>query len=137
MAMPLVHVDAEVPIDELLRAVRQLYLAELENFVSQVISLRAERVAPSLPPRESSLHREINRGIPFNLGSRYDELIAKRDDEFLSPEEHEELLLLTKEVEHIQAQRIEYLAELAQLRTTSLRELMQELSIGDAPYAVG
>ncbi|NCO34589.1 MAG: hypothetical protein AUJ92_01185 [Armatimonadetes bacterium CG2_30_59_28] len=135
--MPLVHVDAEVPIDELLRAVRQLYLAELENFVSQVISLRAERVAPSLPPRESSLHREINRGIPFNLGSRYDELIAKRDDEFLSPEEHEELLLLTKEVEHIQAQRIEYLAELAQLRTTSLRELMQELSIGDAPYAVG
>jgi len=71
------------------------------------------------------------------LGSRYDELIAKRDDEFLSPEEHEELLLLTKEVEHIQAQRIEYLAELAQLRTTSLRELMQELSIGDAPYAVG
>jgi hypothetical protein len=60
--MPVVQVEAQLPTDELLRAVGQLNQADLEQFVSQVIALRAKRQAPSLPRAESELLLKINEG---------------------------------------------------------------------------
>ena len=133
--MPVVQVEAQLPTDELLRAVGQLNQADLEQFVSQVIALRAKRQAPSLPRVESELLLKINEGVPRDIKTRYNELIAKRQAETLTPDEYEELLKLTQEVEKLEVRRVEYLAELARLRGTSLTAVMENMGIRPPSYA--
>jgi len=133
--MPVVQVEAQLPTDELLRAVGQLNQSDLEQFVSQVIALRAKRQAPSLPRVESELLLKINEEVPSDIQTRYKELIAKRQAEALTPDEYKELLQLTQQVEKLEVRRVEYLAELARLRRTSLTALMENLGIRPPAYA--
>ena len=133
--MSTVKVEIQLSSQELLKAVEQLSLTDLEQFVSQVLLLQAQRKANSLPQAEAELLRKINQGIPSDTQKNYDELIAKRQDETLTPEEHRELLHLTEQIEKLQAQRLESLAELARLRKTSLTALMENLGIQVPTYA--
>jgi hypothetical protein len=130
--MSTVKVEVQLSSEELLKAVEQLNLSELEQFVSQVIVLQAQRKAIGLPEAEAKLLLNINQSIPANIQEEYEELAAKRDDEILTDDEHEKLLQLTEEIETIQAQRIENLAELARLRGVSLTTLMGNLGINAA-----
>jgi hypothetical protein len=123
------RVEAQVSSDDLLKAVNQLSTPELERFVSDVITLQAQRKAPHLSESETDLLLKINQGIPADIRERYDELIAKRRQESLDPEEQVELLHLTEEVEKLETQRVEYLAELARLRKTTLTALLTDLGI--------
>jgi hypothetical protein len=123
------RVEAQITSDELLKAVEQLSPAELERFVAQVITLRAQQKAPHLPKAESELLLKINQGLPDGLSERYTELKAKRQAETLTPKERQELVKLTARVEKIQAQRAEHLAKLARLRKTTLTALMQSLGL--------
>ncbi|MBD2604787.1 STAS/SEC14 domain-containing protein [Scytonema hofmannii FACHB-248] len=127
--MSMVKVEVQLSSEELLKAVEQLNLSELEQFVSQVIVLQAQRKATRLPQAEAELLLKINQGIPGNIQRDYKELIAKRDDEILTEDEHQQLLQLTEGIEKIQAQRIENLAELSRLRGISLTALMENLGI--------
>ena len=133
--MSTIHIEAQLSSDELLKAIRQLSLPELEQFVSQVIALQAQRKAPSLPHAEAELLIKINQGVAFEIQKRYDELIAKRRAETLTPDEHDELLRLTDQIEQLEAHRVECLSKLAHLRRTSLTELMQNLGIRPPAYA--
>jgi hypothetical protein len=130
--MSTVKVEVQLSSEELLKAVEQLNLSELEQFVSQVIVLQAQRKAIRLPEAEAKLLLNINQSIPANIQEEYEELAVKRDDEILTDDEHEKLLQLTEEIETIQAQRIENLAELARLRGVSLTTLMGNLGINAA-----
>jgi len=133
--MPVIQVEAQVPTDELLKAVGQLSQPDLEQFVFQVIALRAKRQAPGLPRDESELLLKINEGMPPDIQARYNDLIAKRQDETLTPDEYKELLRLTQQVEKLEVRRVEYLAELARLRRMSLTALMENLGIRPPTYA--
>ena len=62
--MPVVEIRSQVSLDELLKGVAQLDMSELEHFISQVLTLRAKRIAPSLPPEEAGLWQKINQGLP-------------------------------------------------------------------------
>ncbi|MBW4493206.1 MAG: STAS/SEC14 domain-containing protein [Oscillatoria princeps RMCB-10] len=132
--MPTVQVEVHLSSEDLLKAVEQLSLPDLERFVSQVIALQAQRKAPNLPQAEAELLLKINHGIPSDTQQRYDEFIAKRQAETLTPEEHSELLHLTEQIEKLQAQRLEYLVELARLRQTSLAAVMENLGIHTPAY---
>ncbi len=127
--MPTVQVAAQLSTNELLQAIAQLSQPELDKFTFQVIALRAERQAPSLPQTESELLLKINQGLPSKEQKRYDELIAKRQAESLTPDEYDELLRMTDRVEELEARRIECLADLARLRQTTLVSLMDDLGI--------
>jgi len=127
--MSMVKVEVQLSSEELLKAVEQLNLSELEQFVSQVIVLQAQRKVTGLPQTEAELLLKINQGIPSNIQRDYKELVAKRDDEILTEDEHQQLLQLTEGIEKIQAQRIENLAELSRLRGISLTALMENLGI--------
>jgi hypothetical protein len=127
--MPTLHVEAEVSPDELLQAVDQLSIADLERFVSRVLALRARRVAPSLPPEEAALLVQINRGLPTELRDRLRLLNEKCEDEALTPDEHAELLGLVANVEGLEVERIERLSRLARLRGVPLTTLMDDLGL--------
>jgi len=133
--MPIIRVVAQLSSEQLLKAIEAMPEPEREQFVAQVIALRARRQAPALPPAESDLLLRINQGVPADLQRRYDELIAKRRAATLTQDEHSELLHLTDEIEQFDADRLECLAELARLRHTSLPVLMKELGIQHPAYA--
>jgi hypothetical protein len=132
--MSTVQAETSVSSDELLKAASRLNLSELEKLVASVIALQAQRRAPSLPKAEAELLLKINQGIPADLQKRYNELIAKRRATTLSPDEYEELLRMTDEVEKLQARRVKNLAELASLRKVSLSKLMDDLGINGPGY---
>jgi len=127
--MPTLHVEAQLSSEELLRAIRQLSPAELEQLVAQIMALRAQLTAPRLSPPETDLLLRINQGLPEELRQSYNTLVAKRQAQTLKPDEHAELLRLTDEVEKLEGARLEALLELAKLRQTSLSSLMQTLGL--------
>ncbi len=133
--MPKLQVEVQLSPEELLSAVEQLSLPDLEQFVSQVLLLQAQRKVNNLPPAEAELLLKINQGIPSETKKYYDELIAKREAETLTPDEYNQLTQFTEQIEKLQAKRIEYLAELARLRKTSLTALMENLGIQMSEYA--
>jgi hypothetical protein len=133
--MSTVQVKTELPFDELLKAVEQLSLPDLEKLMSQVIALQAQRKAPSLSKDETELLLKINQGLPYDVQRRFDDLVAKRQDETLTPDEHQELLHLIDQIEKSDAKRVQYLAELARLRGISLTTLMDQLGIHPPAYA--
>jgi hypothetical protein len=126
--MPTIQVHVQVSPDELAEAVAQLPPAERDQFIHRVLVLRLQQV-PVLPQDEADLLLKINQGLSEPVQHRYDELIAKRQTEKLTPDEHTELLHLSDEAEQINAERIAALAALAQLRQTTLPHLMNDLGI--------
>jgi len=139
--MSTVKLEVHLSSEELLKAVEQLSWQDLERFVSQVLVLQSQRKASSsqrkassLPQPEAELLLKINQGIPSDTQKHYEELIAKRESETLTTVEHTELLHLTDHIEKLQAQRIEYLAELARLRGIALTALMANLGIQTPVY---
>ncbi len=114
---------------ELLQAVEKLRPSELDQFVSNVIALKAQRQAPHLTIAESDLLRKINQGLPRELKKRWNQLARKRDARKLNPKEYQELLHLVDQIEELQTKRVKWMIQLAQLRKTSIDELMKELGI--------
>ncbi len=84
---------------------------------------------PTVQVKESQLLIKINQGVPPDIQMRYEELIANRQSETLNADEYNELLRLTDQIEKLDAERMEYLKELAGIRQTSLTALLEELKI--------
>ena len=127
--MPTIHVEAQVSRDELLKAVEQLSTLELEQFVSEVLTLMAKHLGRELTFAEENLVQTIRMGLSKELRHRCAQLIAKRREETLTPEEYTELLDLTDQVEEQEQSRLRALAELAQVRKMPLASLMSDLGI--------
>lgn len=120
---------SQVQLNQLLSGVAQLETADLERFAEQVNFLLARRKTPSLPQSEAELLQQINRGLPEATQCRYDELRAKIRAESITPEEHQEFLFLVDMVEQADAERLQHLIELSQLRQVPLPLLMHQLGI--------
>ncbi len=131
------RMPAQTPLTyrQLLKAVEQMPQSKLDQFVGDVAALRASTRAPRLSHTESDLLTKINRGVPAELQSRYGALVAKRRAGGISQAEYDELLRLTEEVEDLDVQRVEYLAELARLRKMTVPALMKDLGIKTPAYA--
>ena len=133
--MSVVRIETELSFDTLLQAVEQLSIPDLEQLLSQVIHVQAKRKAPSLSPDETELMLKINQGLSPDMQQRFDELIAKRQAETLTPEELQEFIALTDQIEQSDAERIQCLAQLARIRGISLDVLMDTLEIQPPAYA--
>jgi hypothetical protein len=82
-----------------------------------------------LPPLETPLLKEINRGFSEPWWDHYHELVGKRQEGVLTPEEHRELIRLTDQVERREAKRLQALLKLAKIRKQSLAQLMKALGL--------
>ncbi len=127
--MPVVQLNAELSVDQLIKAVTQLPQTEFNEFLHTISRIHPLHEEHRLSARESQLLLNINQGIPTTMQQRYDELIEKRDARSLTSAEYDELLHLTDQVELLDAKRVEYLLELARLRKQSLPLLMEELGL--------
>ena len=133
--MTAVRIENKFPFNELLNIVEQLNLSDLEQLMARIIALQAKYKAPSLPKEESELFMKINKGLPSDIQKRFDELVAKREEEILTPAEHRELIRLTEKIEKSDAERMKYISKLACLRGVTIDSLMRELKIHFRSYA--
>lgn len=121
--------DSYPSTSQILAAVEQLSSRELEQLLSKLIAIQAERRAPHLTAEESAIFARINQALPPEQKERLRELAAKREDGALTEKEREELIGLTDRLEEMQAERLGALAELARLRGTTLSGVMDQLGI--------
>jgi hypothetical protein len=89
-------------------------------------------VEPQERQSEPELLARIRRELPREFKRRYSGLVKKRDAGSLAPEEYQELIRMSDQLEHWQAKRVEALADLAELRKVPLKELLQELNLKPA-----
>ena len=89
---------------------------------------------PCLNETETRLLEQINTGLPQEAWQCYHALLAKRQAEQLTPEEHAALIALSDQIEAFNVRRIESLVALAHLRHTSLEALIHQLGIHTPPY---
>ena len=132
--MPTVQVKTQIPLENLLHGVEQLSSTDLEDFVSQVIQIQAQRKVPTLTAEESELLLQINQGLSPNIWQQYEELKQKRRMETLTEAEHQTLIEISNQIEEANASRIESLAMLAAIRNISLDVLMANLQITPHSY---
>jgi hypothetical protein len=130
--MPTIQIAA----DQLLEAARQLPPSELNQLVERLLAWRGQLMnpAPRLSAAETALLLKINQGFAPAPQQRYDELLEKRDARALTPEEYQELLALTDQVEALNVERVQALADLARLRQVSLPEVMRQLGLDTPAY---
>ncbi len=119
-------------LDELIQAAYQLDESDLDQLLQQVVVLRTRRKAHVLPAEEAHLLEKINQRIPIELRAQYQVLRTKCEAEILTEAEHQTLIQLSNQIEQFGAQRLEALAQLAQLRQVSLPEIMATLGIQPA-----
>ena len=127
--MPTINIEADISVEALVKATEQLSPSDLQRFRSQVLAISARRAASSVSQDEAQCLLRISQRLPIKLQQRYDELIAKRDAETLTAEEHVELLQLSQQAEAIDVQRMEALTKLAQLRGATLSDVLRQLKI--------
>ncbi len=133
--MTTLQITATITTEKLLEAASKLSPEELNQLVDNVLKLRADRAAVSLPQAESDLLEKVNRGLPEAVWQRYEVLLKRRQAEKLTDEEHAELVNISDQIEVQNAERIQHLIKLAQLRKQSLPDLMNELGIQPPDYA--
>ena len=114
---------------DILNAIEQLEPAEAEKVSRRLLRLQAQRKAVSLTEREAELLREIYQEKRPGFQARFDELNARIHRFEASPEERQEFLELVDESESFAVRRLQALAELAQLRGTTLPALTKKLGL--------
>jgi hypothetical protein len=133
--MTTIPIEAEISTEQLLRAVSQLPPEELAAFVDHVLALHAERAEPRLSQSETALLLQVNEGVPATTRQRFNELVAKRQAEAITPTELDELKIITDEFEQYDARRLAALDALARLKRMTLADLMDSLGISPPTYA--
>ncbi|MEL6718925.1 MAG: hypothetical protein AAFP82_09440 [Bacteroidota bacterium] len=111
----------------------QHYIEQADQSFLQIVQAMFEQYFEEEKKRQNKREKEllvlINSGLNAAEERRLDELDEKRSLNQLSEAEHTELLALVNQVETFNAQRLQYLSELAQLRKTDIRTLMTNLNL--------
>lgn len=136
--MATVQIESKINLDieQLLTGVAQLDTPELEQFLASVSLLLSHRKAESSADLEADLLQKINQGLPADVQQRYDTLRAKLQNEMITEAEHQELLTLVDVVEQADAERLNHLIAISQLRQVSLDDLLKQLEIRQPPIYV-
>ncbi len=104
------------------------------RLLQQALSI-SDTVGQRLSNSEAELIQRINTSLSQIEWNRYHSLLSKRQAESLTPDEHAELIALSDQIEQINAGRIQDLAELAQIRNTSVNSLIAELGLKPISHA--
>ncbi|MEL6671336.1 MAG: hypothetical protein AAFR61_04065 [Bacteroidota bacterium] len=101
----------------------------LDEYVNHLLKERMGEDPTRLGPAEAALLEKINLGLPASFWHEYLGLKEKRKTFDLSPEEQLRLIALSDELEMANAQRMQHLVALSQLKKIPLPALMAELGL--------
>jgi hypothetical protein len=121
-------VHLEITTENLLNAVAQMPESEFNRFVEKVKQLRTKR-KEKFSGEEGDLIHKINTIYSAEKRQRYNDLYDKFEQETITPKEHKELLKLSDEFEMLNAKRLKYLGELAEMRGQSLKDVIKDLGM--------
>ena len=113
----------------LLEAASALEPERFEQFVNDLLRVRAGRTGKSVGAGETALLARINAGPPAEVWAEYRRLRDLLRQERIAPADHAKLLELTDVIERYQAARAAALGELATVRGQTLTVLMDALGI--------
>ena len=132
--MPILQIKTEVSKNDLLLGAEQLNATDLEDFIREILQIRAKRKAAKVNKKETELLLLINHNFNEVEQTRFDKLVDKRQAYNITEEELEELKALSIYSEEIAVERVKALTELATLRSTTVRALMKELDVKPHNY---
>ncbi len=124
--------------DPLARQVQQVAQREgvaTDAYIVQLLQWHLSTRQSALPASEAALLQQINLGLPATTWQRYHELARKLADETLQSDEQPALIALTEQIEQANVRRIAALIKLAQIRATTLDNLIEQLGIRPPAYA--
>jgi DNA-directed RNA polymerase beta' subunit len=123
----LASMNTPLSTTELLDNAAKLEARDFEQFVQNVLALRARRKGLGLEKNEAELLKKINqKSLSETQQKRFAYLTQS---ETRTESEQQELLVLVETIEQFDAERMELLADLARLRNVPVRTLMQQLGI--------
>lgn len=129
--MPTVEVPAQLDVEHLIEAVKQLSPAELRKFSQQFTAWRDKNGTQA--GKEAKLLSQIEENSKLSAPEqrRFNRLRRKRQDETLTKQEELELQGLWQRVEHMNVMRLKALTKLARHRGTDVKALMRELGLSE------
>lgn len=119
---------------QLLRQAEQLQPSDFQQLVTGILTLNARRKPNGLPVEEATLLKQINLPFSPKKMDRFLDLDEKRRQQVLTPEEHNELLALVRQLEKFDSRRLQWIAQLALLRKTTLPQMLRHLGLYQSPY---
>lgn len=132
--MPVIDIRAEVDKKDLLKVVEQFSAVDLEDFIRKVLLIKAKRKEGQQAKQEASLLAIIQQRFTAEEQTQFEALIKKRQANTITKKELTALQRWTDYSEQIAAERANALYELAQLRQTSVRDLMKTLNFQPQGY---
>jgi hypothetical protein len=127
----MVQVPAQLTVEHLMAAVKQLSPTEWHEFQQQLAAWQAQNGGREATEAELVTCIHTNSRLPAAPQRRFNHLRRKRQAETLTPAEAEELQALWQRVEAMNVVRLQALSTLAQRRGTDVRILMHDLGVVD------
>ena len=131
--MPTIQVPAQLTVDHLMTAIKQLSSAELHEFMQQLATWQQHNGQQA--EEEATLLARIKESssLPTAKQRRFDRLRRKRQAATLTKPEAAELQALWQHVEQMNVARLQALTDLAQRRGTDVKTCMRELGLAESP----
>ena len=127
--MPIVQVPAQLTVEHLMAAIKQLSPIELHEFTQQLTAWQQENGQAAAEEATLLACIQENSRLPDTEQRRYERLRRKCERQVLTESELTEYQTLLQQLETRNVKRIEALIALAQRRGTTLRGMMTELGL--------
>jgi len=132
--MPVVDLKAELDKNDLIKIANQLETVELDEFIRDMIRIRANRKTDPKLQKEEELLLIINHNFSKKEQERFDELVTMRQTNNISDEDLMELIALTDYSEQIATERVNALTQLSKIKGVGVSALMKELKVQPHNY---
>lgn len=127
--MPTVQVPAQLSVEHLMTAVKQLSPTELRAFVRQFAAWQGQKSKQAAEEAALLADIEENSRLPVAAQRRYERLRRQCERQRLTERELAEYQSFLEQLEARNVKRLEALIALAQQRGTTLRGIMAELGL--------
>lgn len=125
--------NTEITTDNVLSVLVKMPQGDFEDVVSKAKRERKKKQnGQKITPKEADLLHKINNLFPTDKRLRYNELYQKFKNDELEENERIELEELVYKFENLNARRIGYIGELANLRGESLEQVMKTFQISNS-----
>jgi hypothetical protein len=131
--MPIVQVPAQLTVEHLMAAIKQLSPIELHEFTQQLAAWQQHNGQVAEEEAALRAHIQENSRLPAAEQRRFDRLRRKRQTGTLTESEVAELQALWQRVEQMNVTRLQALTAMAQRHGIDVRTCMQDLGLTESP----